>query len=360
LEIEVLIVGAGPAGSTTARYCAGKDASVLMIDRRSEIGHPVQCGEFLPATREMYSMFPKSMGLEELFAFDQGVVAGQVDRVDMISPRGRTYRCPFRGVTLDRRSSDKYLARLAEEAGAELRTGVSLLSVRDGVARTTMGDVRFKVLVGADGPNSRTARAVGLERPAARYPAVTGQVEGDFEPVIRMYFGSIAPGGYAWVIPKRRGANVGAGFDPRLLTKPPSEYARAFASRLGLSLHGLTMGFVPQSGLVRRTVADSAILVGDAAGQAMPANGGGIPIAMIAGRIAGQTIKAHLRDGLPLLEYERRWRAILEKPLADSLWTRRLGDLFFPTDRRLELSMRVLGARGLARAIRCKRVFHLV
>lgn len=360
MEVEVLIVGAGPAGSTAARYCAGKDTSVLMIDRRSEIGHPVQCGEFLPSTREMHSMFPRSMDLEELFTFDDGVVAGQVDAVDMISPRGRTYRCPFTGVTLDRRSSDKYLARLAGEAGAELRTGVSLLSVRDGVARTTMGDVRFKVLVGADGPNSRTARAVGLERPAARYPAITGQVEGSFEPVIKMYFGSVAPGGYAWVIPKRRGANVGAGFDPRLLTGPPSEYVKAFATRFGLSLDGITMGFVPQSGPVRRTVTGSAILVGDAAGQVMPSNGGGIPIAMISGRIAGQTVKAHLRDGLPLVEYESRWRAVLERPLADSLWTRRLGDLFFPTDRRMEFAMRVLGVRGLTRAIRCKRVFHVI
>jgi len=92
----------------------------------------------------------------------------------------------------------------------------------------------------------------------------------------------------------------------------------------------------------------------------MPSNGGGIPIAMISGRIAGQTIREHLRDGLPLSVYEQRWRTILEKPLADSLWTRKLGGLFFPTDRRMEFAMRVLGVRGLSRAIRCKKAFYIL
>ncbi len=359
MEVDVLIVGAGPAGSTTARHCAGRDTNVLMIDRRREMGQPVQCGEFFPSTKEMYSMFPKSVDLEDLFGFDESVVAGHVNHVDLVSPSGRTYRCPFDGVTLDRRSFDKSLAKLAVEAGAELRTSTSLLSVKDGVAKTTMGDVKFKVLVGADGPNSRTAREAGLQRPAARYPAVTCQVEGSFDPAIKMYFGSVAPGGYAWVVPKRKGANIGAGFNPKLLTRHPSEYLQEFLSRLGVSSRDVTMGFVPQSGPVSRTVDGNTMLVGDAAGHVMSSNGGGIPIAMIAGRIAGQTVKDHLRGALSLAEYEPRWRSVLEKPLDSSLWTRRLSDLFLPADRRTEFAMRVLGVRGLSRAIRCKKVFYL-
>lgn len=360
MEVDVLVVGAGPAGSTTARYCAGKDLDVLVIDRRSEIGHPVQCGEFLPSAKEMYSMFPRSMDLEELFAFDEGVVAGHVEAIDLVSPRSRTYRCSFTGITLDRRSSDKHLAKLATEAGAELKTRTSLLSVEDGVAKTTMGDIRFKVLVGADGPNSRTARTVGLERPSARYPAVTCQADGSFEPIIKMYFGSVAPGGFAWIIPKSKGANVGAGYHPSLLSGRPSERFHSFASILGLSCRDMSMGFVPQSGPIARTVKANCLLVGDAAGQVMPSNGGGIPIAMIAGRIAGQTVREHLIKGSLLAEYESRWRSVLAKPLSASLWTRRLGDKFFPSDGRTEFAMRVLGARGLGRAIRCKRVFYII
>ena len=359
MEVDVLIVGAGPAGSTTARYCAGKDLDVLMIDRRAEVGYPVQCGEFLPSTREMYSMFPRSIDLEELLDVPDSVVAGEVEYVDLISPKNRTYRCGFTGCTLDRRAFDKHLAKLAVEAGARLETGASFLSIKDGVANTTLGEVKAKVIVGADGPNSKTARESGLKNPDRRYPAISCQAEGSFEPVIKMYFGSVAPGGYAWVIPKSKGANIGVGFSPMLLKDKPSELFKRFVARLGVSYRDVTMGFVPQSGPTLETVRGRTILVGDAAGHVMATNGGGIPIAMIAGRIAGQTIRDYLRNDIPLTEYEQRWRAILGKPLSDSLWTKRLADIFFPTDRRTEFAMSVLRKRGLARAIRCNRVFYI-
>lgn len=359
MEVDVLIVGAGPAGSTTARYCAGKDLEVLLIDRRKEIGYPVQCGEFLPDASEMYTMFPRTSNLEELFAIDESLVAGSVDSIDLITPKGRTYRLDFKGWTLDRRSFDKYLAKLAVEAGARLETSTSFLGLEDGVARTTMGDVKAKVIVGADGPNSRTARAAGIENPEVRYPAITCQVEGSFEPAIKMYFGSLAPGGYAWVIPKRKGANVGIGFNPKRLKSQPSQLFLQFVEKLGVAYRHMTMGFVPQFGPTTKTVKGKVLLVGDAAGHVMATNGGGIPIAMIAGRVAGQSIRDHLKKGSSLADYETRWRAMMGKPLSDALWTRKLGDMFFPTDRRTEFAMRVLGKRGLARAIRCRKVFYI-
>jgi digeranylgeranylglycerophospholipid reductase len=360
LEIDVLIVGAGPAGSTTARYCAGKGLDVLMVDRRAEIGYPVQCGEFLPSTKEMYSMFPKSMGLEELFDVPGSVVAGEVEHVDFVSPKNKVYRCEFTGCTLNRRAFDKHLAKLAVEAGARLETRASFLSMKDGVAKTSLGEMKAKVVVGADGPNSKTAKECGLKNPDVRYPAISCQAEGVFEPAIKMHFGSVAPGGYAWVIPKRKGANVGVGFDPLLLKSRPSELFERFVSKLGVTYRDVTMGFVPLSGPTLETVKGNTILVGDAAGHVMATNGGGIPIAMIAGRIAGQTIRDHLRSGLPLTEYERRWRAVLGKPLSDSLWTKKFGGHFFPTDRRIEFAMSVLRRRGLARAIRCRKVFYFI
>ena len=359
MEVDVLIVGAGPAGSTTARFCAGKDLDVFMIDRRNEIGYPVQCGEFLPDVSETHSMFPRVNDLEELFTVDSSLIAGESSCVELISPRGRVYKCEFKGYTLDRRAFDKHLANLAVESGARLETSTSLLSIEDGVAHTTLGDIKAKVIVGADGPNSRTAKHVGLPRSQRRYPAITCQAEGHFEPVLKMYFGSVAPGGYAWIIPKRHGANVGAGFNPALLKVPPSELFNRFVSKLGISYRDVAMGFVPQSGPVDKTVAGNAIIVGDSAGHVMATNGGGIPIAMMAGRIAGKTIREHIKAGVPLAEYESRWRKVLKKPLADSLWTRRLGDIFFPSDRRTEFAMSVLRQRGLSRAIRCSRVFYI-
>ena len=357
MRVDVLIVGAGPAGSTTARFCAGKDLDVLMIDRRKEIGYPVQCGELLPHTKEMYSIFPRSADLDELFTIDGSLVAGESDHIDLVSPRNRTYRCDFKSHVLDRRSFDKHLAKLAVEAGARLETGASFMSLKDGVAVTSLGAVKAKVIVGADGPNSRTARQAGLSNPAVRYPAITCQAKGDFEPDVKMFFGGVAPGGYAWIIPKARGANVGVGYSPAMLSGTPRAAFDSFIRRLGCEYTDLTMGLVPISGPVPSTVAGNVLLVGDAAGHVMATNGGGIPTAMIAGRIAGRTIRSHLKGEAGLDEYESGWRAVMGGPLKTSLKTRRLADMVFSRDCTLELAMRMLGRRGLDRAIRCKRAF---
>ena len=359
MEVDVLIVGAGPAGSTTARYCADKDLDVLIIDRRKEIGYPVQCGEFLPDTREMYTMFPKTIDLEELFAFDESLKMRDIEHIDMISPKGKAYRCDFKGMTLDRRSFDKYLVKLAEESGARVEKKTSLLSIRDGVALTSLGEVKARVIVGADGPNSRTAVEAQLRRPRDRYPAITCQAAGSFDPVIKMYFGALAPGGYAWIIPKRNGANIGVGYKPSKARQKPSEMFHRFVSSLGVSYREVSMGFVPESGQVDQLVRGNILLVGDAAGHVMASNGGGIPTAMIAGRIAGLTVKSHLRDHTPLEAYEKSCEKILGGPLSTSFWTKRVADVFIGRNWGAELAMRISGRRGLARAIRCKRVFYV-
>ncbi len=356
MDVDVLVVGAGPAGSTTARFCAGDGVDVLVIDRRKEIGYPVQCGEMLPHVEEMYTIFPKSEQLEELFTVPAHLVDGESDHVDLVSPGGRTYRCCFKSHILDRRSFDKHLAKLAVDAGARLETDTSFLGLKGDVAETTMGPVKAKVVVGADGPNSRTARQAGLRNPGLRYPAVTCQAKGRFDPAVKMYFGNVAPGGYAWTIPKRGGANVGLGFDPKVFKGSPREAFDRFVGKLDCTCEDVTMGLVPMSGPIPSTVKGNVVIVGDAAGQAMATNGGGIPTAMIAGRIAGRTIRGHLKGSCALGEYERRWKEVMLGPLRTSVRTRRMADMVFGSDRLLGAAMFALGRRGLDRAIRCKGV----
>jgi digeranylgeranylglycerophospholipid reductase len=357
LQVDVLVVGSGPAGSTTARFCAGPDIDVLMIDRRKEIGEPVQCGELLPTTAEMYSIFPKGSDLEELFDLDSSLIAGRCNSIQLISPGGRVYSVDFSSNTLDRRVFDKHLVSLAIERGARLERGASLLSFDGTVAKTTLGDVRAKVIVGADGPNSIVARQAGLQRPLLRYPAVTCRAQGDFGDAVKMFFGKIAPRGYAWIIPKDDGANIGLGFNNRADGRRPRAALDEFVNSLGCRVSGVSLGFVPMSGPVPSTVSGKVLLVGDAAGQTMASNGGGIPTAMIAGRLAGRAIRDHLTSGSPLSVYENEWRDVMEVPLRNSVRTRRLADFAFSSDVALGASMAILGRRGLDRAIRCKRLF---
>ncbi len=295
--------------------------------------------------------------MEELFDLDDSLTVGRCSSVEFVSPGGRVYSSDFVSHALDRRIFDKHLVNLAVEHGARVEKGVSLLSIRDGVANTTIGEVRAKVIVGADGPNSLVARQAGLQRPSARYPAIACRAEGQFGDAVKMFFGTVAPGGYAWIIPKTRGANVGLGLNSNVCREKPSDAFRRFVDNLGCRVTDVALGFVPMSGPVTSTVNGNVMLVGDAAGHTMASNGGGIPTAMIAGRLAGRIAREHVSRGTPLSAYEQGWRRVMQGPLNRSLRTKRLAGPFFSNDLLLGLAMAMLGNRGLDKAIRCKRLF---
>jgi digeranylgeranylglycerophospholipid reductase len=200
-------------------------------------------------------------------------------------------------------------------------------------------------------------KSLGFQRSNDLCPAVTVQVKGDFGSIPEMYFGTVAPGGYAWILPKKGCANVGLGVAPKFSRMPVGEYFDQFLKLKGIKDADPPMGkFVPMSGPIKRTVIGDSLLVGDAAGQVMAVNGGGIPIAMICGRIAGQAAADTALKGLPLKAYEEKWRHEVYKPLATAVHTKWLANTCFGSKWRLETAMGILGQRRINKLIRCKPV----
>jgi len=359
IRTDVLVVGAGPAGSVTARYAASKGVSVTVIERRSEIGVPVRCGEFVPSIEEIRAMFPKADDIEEIFNIPDGLRLRETEAIRLVDPKMRTTDIPFLGYTTDRDRFDKYLAAGAEEAGALTILGCAFDKIEDGAARTSMGDIEYKVIVGADGPGSRVAQSLGLPKPQQPYPAMTAQAKGDFDPVVTMFFGGIAPGAYGWIIPKKGQANVGVGFSPKFASGSLSGYFDEFVSRHGFEIMNKAYGkFVPSQGPVKRTFTDNGMTVGDAAGHVISVNGGGIPLAMIAGRICGDVAADNVINGRPLEDYQKEWSRVMLKPLRIAARGKMLADIFaFGSDLRTGLCMRILGKRRMGNLIRCKRIF---
>ena len=279
------------------------------------------------------------------------------DILRLWSPRGRHWDVPFKGYTVRRDKMDQAIADQAVSEGAELRTETTVHKVRNGAdIVTSHGDLSAKVVIGADGPNSTVARSAGLPWPVSG-PAMSATIDGDFDSVTDLFFGNLAPGGYAWVIPKASCANVGLGtwqhFRGRL-----DELFRRFLDRRGLPRAHGTGGYVPVEGPVDRTVAGRSLLVGDAAGHVMSTNGGGINVAMICGRIAGDAAADFVLERTPLDAYETRWRAAVGDALDRGRRIKHLADRFFGSDRLLEAAMVLLGARRMARAIRCEGLFR--
>ena len=356
MKVDVVVVGAGPAGSTTARFAAEGGANVLVLERRPLVGVPVRCGEFMPSFDEMQGMFPLVEDMAEIFEVPADLMALKCDTIRIFSPKFTRYELPFGGYTTDRDRLDQFFAAQAEKAGAEVLTGQRVIKVEEGLVRTEELTVRAKVIVGADGPLSLVGKAFGLERSKDLCPAVTVQVPGDFDPVPEMYFGTVAPGGYAWIIPKKGAANIGLGVSRKFGNAPVMEYFDTFMKTKGLTSEKPHGKFVPMSGPISRTVAGQALVVGDAAGQVMAVNGGGIPIARIAGRVAGQVIAENVLKGTPLTKYEEEWRRLVYKPLRTAVRTKFLAELCFGSSWRLEMAMRFLGERRMNNLIRCKRL----
>jgi len=359
LKTDILVVGAGPAGSLAARYAAEKGVKVTMIEARSNIGVPVRCGELVPSIEEITDMFPNLTGAEELFDLPSDLAVRNVEGIRLIDPKDRVWEFPFTGYTTDRDRFDQYLADQAVKSGADLIKSCRFFEREGNIAKTSEGEIEFKTIIGADGPGSRVAQSLGLPANQNPYPAVSAQAEGDYDPYIQMFFGGIAPGAYAWIMPKAGTANVGVGFSPKFsdgsLRGYFDKFVKAHDIKVLTPIHGK---YVPSEGPVSKTYADVGMVVGDAAGVVMSVNGGGIPQAMITGRMAGEVAADNVLSNRSLAEYEQAWRNVLYKPLKIAAGNKKLADTFaFRSEKSTALCMKLLGKRRMGKLIRCKRLF---
>lgn len=333
-KYDIVVVGAGPAGSMAARAAARLGARVLVLEKRREIGVPVQCGEALGED------VLNDLGIEP----NPRWIAGRVNVAKLISPSGVAVYMAERavggklGYILDRKIFDKHLAALAADAGSDIMVGTFVEGLLTnggkvtGVKARGFGgkvEVRADVVIAADGVMSRVARWAGLNTTLKLEDIESGaqfQMVGvDFESpsVMEYHFGSkIAPGGYAWIFPKGEDmANVGLGVLGERAERPAIDYLSDFVNRMPNLRKGriieINVGGVPVSGPLKKTVKDGFLVVGDAARQVNALSGGGIDFAMRAGNIAGEVAAKAVAEGnvseKRLSEYEQRWRKAFGK-----------------------------------------------
>jgi digeranylgeranylglycerophospholipid reductase len=353
---DVVVVGAGPAGATAARTAAEGGARTLLVDHRPELGHPVQCGEFLPTPDELADLFECPETIRAAFRIPSETVLRTTSTMVCVSPYGHRYRFPLAGLSVSRRAFDKRLALDAEGAGAELRHPLGVLRVRDDTVAFADGtSARARVVIGADGPISTVGRSVGFRPRRAMFRMVTASVEGAFPDEIDLFFGRLAPGGYAWIIPRAGDANVGLGVAHLPLGATLDGLLDRFVAREHLpAAVDRTRWWVPLGPPPESLVVGRALFVGDAANLVMGTNGGGIPTAILSGFDAGAVAAAHVREGTALAEYDRRWRAHLFAPLARAFRIKEYGDRVIEHDALLALGMRYIGPSGLDAMMRLR------
>ena len=352
----MVVVGAGPAGSSAARAAAEGGATTLLVDHRPELGHPVQCGEFLPTPAELKDLFECPELIDRAFEIPAATVLRATRSMECVSPYGHRFRFPLSGYTVSRRAFDKALAVRAEGAGAELRYPVGVVGVHDDEVELTGGSrVRAGAIVGADGPTSTIARCAGLVPPRTMFRMITATVDGPLDDAIALHFGRAAPHGYAWRFPRAHDANIGLGVAELPPGRSLDDLLRAFAADEDLGpVRERTRWWVPIGPPPTTLVRGRSMLAGDAANLVMATNGGGIPTAMLSGWLAGEVAAQHARDGRPLATYDAAWRAALFGPLERAARIQRFGDRWTGVDPVLALGMRYIGAAGLDAMMRLR------
>ena len=321
-EYDIVVIGAGPAGTTAARYAALEGASVLVLEKDRDIGIPVRCAEGV-----------SEAGLKlSVDCIDSDWIEQVVTRVNLYSPQGQVVPLELnkeRGFILNRKRFDYDLARLAVEAGAQVftRAYVYDLIKQDEISGIRVNykgekkDIKARIVISADGVESRAGRWAGIDTRTRLadmetcYQVIAADVDIE-EDALHMYFSTnVAPQGYAWVFPKGEGiANIGLGISGTCAAeKSPREYLNKFLQRYfpNASIMSAVAGGVPCDKTLDRIVLDGFMLVGDAAHQANPISGGGIASGMLAGQLAGKVAARAVAENdvsaRRLAEYEKLW-----------------------------------------------------
>jgi len=321
-EADVIVVGAGPAGATTAFYLAQSGLDVLLLEK-SRFPREKVCGDGLTprAVKTLVNM-GISVSEQDGWVRNKGLrVIGAGKRLELPWPELASY--PGYGLVRTRHDLDETLARRAQQTGARLLEGVTVtgpvLDERTGritgvVAKAADGgedrNYRARVVVAADGNSSRLSVAMGLrkrdDRPlgvAVRTYYKTPRHDDDYlESWLDLWDGDRLLPGYGWIFGMGNGtSNVGLGLlntsaafghtDYHALLRKwlegmPAEWGYTEENRTQpIRGAALPMGF-------NRTphYHQGLLLVGDAGGMVNPFNGEGIAYAMESGEILARTI----------------------------------------------------------------------
>lgn len=349
VDYDIVVIGCGPAGATTARTAARQGMKVLLVDKRQELGAPIQCSGALSAhALEEAEIEPAPEFIHEaVYGFGVYNEAGEQTTIDYRNIKPDKYgtgpdKKPL-GYVVDRRRFDRYLVTQAERAGVQvwLKTdGLGYLPLEDGTCEVHLRQfnkdirVRAHVLVGADGLQSQVGKWAGLythikmTELASCLQFVVDGVETDG--LLEIITGhEWAPGGYAWVFPKGHGyAEVGLGVIRTMTGQNAQWHLDHFIRNSFLKdrlknarILEVQGGGVPLAAPLRTQYAQNLILVGDAARHVNPITGGGLHTALSGGLIAGDFLSGLIRSGLPagienLQGYQERW---LEQ-LGNKMW----------------------------------------
>ncbi len=311
MDADIIVIGASPAGLMAARNACEKGSSVLLLEKKEEIGNPPH-----PANSFFKGMLDKCGEVA-----DPSYVVHYLKGMQIISPSGRIVEVVTPGYAIDKTKFDRFYAEKIMKTGVDLRKGIEVHDIiRDGEkfsVNTSAGVFRSKLVIISDGINSKMASILGLN--TMKHPEdIAWGIELEVRApdlgkpkMFEYYIGNHAPGWKTTYSP-RRGDNAAIGAYVRRCGKDATPYLNAWVEKFK-KLKGLEeleilrtlSGGDPIVTLPNEYITDGIMVVGGAAGQS------GIGYAMRAGQICGDVAADAIGKGdvskNALSEYRKTW-----------------------------------------------------
>lgn len=337
ISYDVVVVGAGPAGSIAARHAAMTGARTLVIEEHAASGSPVQCTGLI------------SSKTFDVCGIEPGVwVYQKIKGAHIFPPDGSRISIGGEKVSayvINRTIFDRHLLQRAAEAGADVMMKTKAVGLGPGLGPRPGNARRNKVLevitnakrfnisvgvvIGADGVQGNIARWSALGQVKKVLSGVQIETAYDVENTdhVEVFLGSDVPGFFAWAVPvSKNTARIGLCVDTAKTHFSAYDHLKEFLQtnqrmkeRAENGCSDMIVGCIPL-GPQSRTVTDGVIITGDAAGQVKPTSGGGVYMGALCAKIAGEVaakaaLSGDTSDGV-LMEYDRRWREVVGKELA--------------------------------------------
>ncbi len=298
--VSVAVVGAGPAGLSVAINSQKAGWETVVIEEHPQVGIPVNCTGIISRS-----------GVDELGLKISGITVNAVRGARIFSPNRQELqvkRSETVAYVVERDKLDQKLALEAQQAGVKIKTNTRLLDYRKEtlfVESNGHGEIlKSTVIVGADGPFSKTRSIMGIDVPKEKFVhAYQFRVKGNFDKnFVEVYLGDFAKGYFAWVVPENEEmARIGLAVSGGSVR----ESFEHFSKKIGASGERCDMcsKLIPTGEPLKEIVKGNAMLVGDAAFQTKGSTGGGIISGIKAGRACAKAIDEYYKNKKPLSNY---------------------------------------------------------
>jgi digeranylgeranylglycerophospholipid reductase len=351
---EVIIIGAGPAGSYTASKLASDGYSVAVLERKKDSGLDICCTGII--STECFD----SLGV------NSDIIFRRPDSARLFFPSGRSIKLQsekVKAAIVDRSRLNQALAKNAQDNGAVYYFSIDCNAITIEKNKAVVETLRHgsrqffnaRAVVLATGQDFRLHHKLGLGKFKHFAIGVQAEVEAANIDEVEVYFSQqIAPGFFSWLVPTSPGKALAG-----LLS---SSHARLYLERfllspfcngrLASSTFKIRQKLIPLHTLPHSS-GERLLVVGDAAGQVKPTTGGGIYFGNLGAKIASDVLKKALdKDNLSasyLSQYQKRWEAEMGREITFGRWLRWIyGKL---SDRQIERLLSMLTSRDMSSAL---------